>query len=34
MAAGLFNIAHAGNMRSETLRAFTAEKMQSIIHKM
>ena len=34
MAAGLFNIASAGNVRSETLRAFTAEEMETVVHKM
>ena len=34
MMAGLFNIASAGNVRSETLRAFTAEEMQAAIKKM
>jgi len=34
MAAGLFNIASAGNVRSETMRAFTATEMEAIIHKM
>jgi uncharacterized protein with GYD domain len=31
MVAGLFNIAQAGNVASETLRAFTAEEMQKIV---
>jgi uncharacterized protein with GYD domain len=31
MVAGLFNIAEAGNVVSETLRAFTAEEMQKIV---
>jgi len=34
MLAGLFNIAGAGNVRSETLRAFTAEEMESVLQKM
>ncbi len=34
MMAGLFNIASAGNVRSETLRAFTADEMQAAIKKM
>jgi uncharacterized protein with GYD domain len=34
MLAGLFNIASAGNVRSETLRAFTADEMQAVIQKM
>lgn len=34
MMTGLFNIASAGNVRSETLRAFTAEEMQAAIKKM
>lgn len=34
MLAGLFNIAGAGNVRSETLRAFTAEEMEAILQKM
>jgi len=31
MVAGLFNIAEAGNVSSESLRAFTAEEMQRIL---
>ena len=31
MVAGLFNIAEAGNVESETLRAFTAEEMRKIV---
>ncbi len=31
MVAGLFSIAGAGNVSSETLRAFTAEEMQRIL---
>lgn len=34
MLAGLFNIAGAGNVRSETLRAFSAEEMETILQKM
>jgi uncharacterized protein with GYD domain len=34
MLAGLFNIASAGNVRSETLRAFTQAEMEAIIQKM
>jgi uncharacterized protein with GYD domain len=33
MGAGLFNIAQAGNVTSETLRAFTAEEMQNMMAK-
>ncbi|HEY7295150.1 MAG TPA: GYD domain-containing protein [Dehalococcoidia bacterium] len=33
MMAGLFNIAGAGNTRSETLRAFTEQEMEQIISK-
>jgi uncharacterized protein with GYD domain len=33
MAAGLFGIAEAGNVASETLRAYTAEEMQRILAK-
>ncbi len=33
MAAGLFGIAEAGNVASETLRAYTAEEMQKILAK-
>jgi uncharacterized protein with GYD domain len=33
MVAGLFNIAEAGNVASETLRAFTAEEMRKIVAK-
>ena len=31
MVSGLFNIAEAGNVSSETLRAYTAEEMQRIL---
>jgi len=31
MVAGLFGIAEAGNVSSETLRAYTAEEMQQIL---
>ena len=34
MLAGLFNIAGAGNVRSETLRAFTAAEMEPVLQKM
>jgi uncharacterized protein with GYD domain len=34
MMAGLLNIAGAGNVRSETLRAFTEEEMAAIVDKM
>ncbi len=34
MMAGLFNINSAGNVRSETLRAFTEAEMEPIIQKM
>lgn len=34
MLAGLFNIAGAGNVRSETLRAFTATEVEEAIKKM
>jgi uncharacterized protein with GYD domain len=34
MLAGLFNIAGAGNVRSETLRAFTHEEMGQVVQKM
>ena len=34
MLAGLFNIAAAGNVRSETLRAFTEAEMEAVIQKM
>ncbi len=34
MIAGLFNIAGAGNVRSETLRAFTADEMQAALDKL
>jgi uncharacterized protein with GYD domain len=34
MFAGLFNIAGAGNVRSETLRAFTGDEMASVLQKM
>jgi uncharacterized protein with GYD domain len=33
MVTGLFNIAQAGNVASETLRAFTAEEMQNMMAK-
>lgn len=33
MVGGLFNIAEAGNVASETLRAFTAEEMRKIVGK-
>ena len=33
MVAGLFGIAEAGNVSSETLRAYTAEEMQRILAK-
>ena len=33
MVAGLFGIAEAGNVSSETLRAFTGEEMQRILAK-
>jgi uncharacterized protein with GYD domain len=33
MVAGLFGIAEAGNVASETLRAYTAEEMQRILSK-
>jgi len=33
MMAGLFNVAGAGNVRSETLRAFTEEEMEAIVAK-
>jgi len=33
MVAGLFGIAEAGNVTSETLRAYTAEEMQQILAK-
>ena len=33
MVAGLFNIAQAGNVASESLRAFTAEEMQNMMAK-
>jgi len=33
MVAGLFNIAQAGNVASESLRAFTAEEMQKMMAK-
>jgi len=33
MVAGLFGIAEAGNVSSETLRAYTAEEMQGILAK-
>lgn len=31
MVAGLFNVAEAGNVHSETLRAFTAEEMERML---
>lgn len=34
MMAGMLNIAKAGNVHSETLRAFTAEEMEMVIQKM
>jgi uncharacterized protein with GYD domain len=34
MLAGLFNIAGAGNVRSETPRAFTGDEMASVLQKM
>lgn len=34
MLAGLFNIAGAGNVESETLRAFTAPEMTQALEKM
>jgi uncharacterized protein with GYD domain len=34
MLAGLFNISHAGNVRSETLRAFTADEVAAATQKM
>jgi uncharacterized protein with GYD domain len=34
MMAGLFNVAGAGNVRSETLRAFSESEMQAAIQKM
>jgi len=33
MVAGLFGIAEAGNVASETLRAYSAEEMQQILAK-
>lgn len=33
MIAGLFNIAGAGNVRSETLRAFTEEEMEAALNR-
>jgi len=33
MVAGLFGIAEAGNVTSETLRAYTAEEMQQVLAK-
>jgi len=33
MMAGLFNVAGAGNTRSETLRAFTEQEMTQILSK-
>ena len=34
MLAGLFNIAGAGNVRSETLRAFSAAELTQVLEKM
>ncbi|MGZ6308337.1 MAG: GYD domain-containing protein [Ktedonobacterales bacterium] len=34
MLAGLFNVASAGNVRSETLRAFNTDEMQGVLQKM
>jgi uncharacterized protein with GYD domain len=34
MMASLLNAAGSGNVRSETLRAFTAEEMEQVIQKM
>ena len=34
MLAALLNIAGAGNVRSETLRAFTAEEMEQVLQKL
>jgi uncharacterized protein with GYD domain len=34
MLAGLFNIAAAGNVRSETLHAFTAAELSPVLQKM
>ena len=34
MLAGLFKVAGAGNVRSETLRAFTADEMAAVLQKM
>jgi len=34
MAAAMLNIAEAGNVRSGTLRAFTAEEMEAILARM
>jgi uncharacterized protein with GYD domain len=33
MAAGLLNIAGAGNVHSETMRAFTMEEMALVLQK-
>ncbi len=33
MVAGLFNVAEAGNVHSETLRAFTDEEMERILSR-
>jgi uncharacterized protein with GYD domain len=33
MVAGLFSIAEAGNVASETMRAYTAEEMQRLLAK-
>ena len=34
MIAGLFNIAGAGNVRSEALRAFTADEMEAALSRL
>ena len=34
MIAGLFNVAAAGNVRSEALRAFTEQEMQAALDKL
>jgi len=34
MLAGLFNVAGAGNVRSETLRAFTEAEIEAVVKKM
>jgi uncharacterized protein with GYD domain len=31
MVAGLFNVAEAGNVHSETLRAFTSDEMERML---